>query len=39
MAIGEVMFLAAVAWVKGGGKGKKILHIKENSLLLNKKCF
>ena len=30
MAIGEVMLLAAIAWVKGGeGWGKKILHIKE----------
>ncbi len=39
MAIGEVIFLAAIAWVKDGGRGeKKILHRKENNcLLLNKK--
>ncbi len=36
MAIGEVIFLAAIAWVKEGEK--KILHRKENNcLLLNKK--
>ncbi len=42
MAIGEVMFLAAIAWVKRGGrgKGKKNFNIKENNcLLLNKNCF
>ncbi len=38
MAIGEVMFLAAIAWVKKGGK--KIFNIKKNNcLLLNKNCF
>ncbi len=35
MALGEVMFLAAVAWVKGGEKGGGNLHIKE-IMLLNK---
>ena len=41
MAIGEVLFLAAIAWVKRGGRGgKKIFNIKENNcLLLNKHCF
>ena len=35
MAIGEVMFLAAIAWVKRGGRGgKKIFYIKENNCLL-----
>ncbi len=41
MAIGEVMFLAAIAWVKRGrkGGGKKFFHIKKNNcLLLNKNC-
>ncbi len=40
MAIGEVMFLAAIAWVKRGGRGgggKKNFNIKENNCLLLKK--
>ena len=41
MAIGEVMFLAAIAWVKRGeGGGRKILpHKKRIVFLLNKNCF
>ncbi len=41
MATGEVMFLAAIAWVKRGEGGEeKKLNIKENTcLLLNKNCF
>ena len=38
----EVMFLAAIAWVKrgGGGGGKKIINVKKNNyFLLNNKCF
>ena len=38
MAIGEVMFLAAIAWVKRGGRGgKKNFYTKENNCLLLKK--
>ena len=42
MAIGEVMFLAAIAWVKRGGRGggQKFFNIKKNNcLLLNKNGF
>ncbi len=40
MAKGEVMFLAAIACMKGGEGGEKIFNIIENNcLLLNKNCY
>ncbi len=41
MPIGEVMFLASIAWVKRGGRGgEEKFNIKENNcLLLNKNGF
>ncbi len=40
MAVGEVMFLAAIAWVKRGGRGgENFFSIKKNNCFLKKILF